>query len=241
MTCHEFDREIDEYVEGTLPPARVAAAEAHLATCSPCRAQATDFRALRAAVTNLETYSPPPHVWTRVAAQTRPSPGSRAGWLAGVFRVPAAAPWGVGWRSAAAAAVLLAAVTVGTWTSWREVSESSRVAQQASAPVQVDGGVPVEDVTQAISRVQEIVQNQSAVLPGETKAAYQAGIEDLDDASREARAILAEQPANEMAQQSLLDLLQSKLALLQEMVALINEMRQGNQEEAARIVSGLEK
>ena len=43
------------------------------------------------------------------------------------------------------------------------------------------------------------------------------------------------------AQQSLFEALQSKLTLLKDMVALINEMRKGNQQEAARIVSGMEQ
>jgi len=45
--------------------------------------------------------------------------------------------------------------------------------------------------------------------------------------------------AGEVAQESLFGALRSKVALLQETLTLINEMRKGNQEGAARIVSGL--
>jgi len=44
MTCFEYDLQIDDYVDGTLSGERVAALEAHLATCSRCRAVAADFR-----------------------------------------------------------------------------------------------------------------------------------------------------------------------------------------------------
>jgi CHASE3 domain sensor protein len=86
-----------------------------------------------------------------------------------------------------------------------------------------------------------IVRGGSSMLPRETRAAYQAGIDDIDSALDRPREVLAAEPSNEVAQQSLLELLQSKLTLLQEMIALINEMRKGNQEEAARIVSGMEQ
>jgi CHASE3 domain sensor protein len=92
-----------------------------------------------------------------------------------------------------------------------------------------------------ISHMEGIVRTSSSVLPGETQAAYQAGIDNIDSALDNPRAILADEPTNEGAQQTLFELLQSKLKLLQEMIALINEMRQGNQDEAARIVSGMEK
>jgi hypothetical protein len=42
-----------------------------------------------------------------------------------------------------------------------------------------------------------------------------------------------------VAQESLFGALRSKVALLQETLTLINVMRKGNQEGAARIVSGL--
>jgi anti-sigma factor RsiW len=63
MMSHEFDLEIDDYVDGTLPAARAVALEAHLAACSRCRALAADFRALRSAAAALELRMPPPRTW----------------------------------------------------------------------------------------------------------------------------------------------------------------------------------
>ena len=56
----------------------------------------------------------------------------------------------------------------------------------------------------------------------------------------QSRAALATAPTDNLAQQSLFEALRTKIALLEDMVALINEMRKGNQEGAARIVSGME-
>jgi hypothetical protein len=61
----------------------------------------------------------------------------------------------------------------------------------------------------------------------------------IDQAIGESRAALRTQPASELAQESLFEALRSKVTLLQDTVSLINEMRKGNQEGAARIVSGI--
>ena len=70
---------------------------------------------------------------------------------------------------------------------------------------------------------------------------YEASGALIDDAISKTSAALEREPSNLLAQQSLFEALRSKLALLQEMIALINEMRKGNQEGAARIVSGMDQ
>jgi hypothetical protein len=153
-------------------------------------------------------------------------------------------PWifrGHAWRLAGAAGVIVALLAGGTWLSWREVSDSRR-ASAVTAPETVNEattGDPAgveQAMRRQISHMEGLVRSESSVLPGETQAAYKEGISDIDNALG-----LAAGPSDEMAQQSLFELLQSKLALLQEMIALINEMRKGNQEEAARIVSEMEQ
>jgi anti-sigma factor RsiW len=235
MMSHEFDLEIDDYVDVTLPAARAVALEAHLAACSRCRALAADFRALRSAAAALELRMPPPRTWSRIAAgiAESPAPGAGLAWLSGLT-----------WRSAVATGLMVALLAGGTWVSWREVTDARR--QTATAAVRDAAGTPADSSVEQqmrtqISHMEGIVRTSSSVLPGETQAAYQAGIDNIDSALDNPRAILADEPTNEGAQQTLFELLQSKLKLLQEMIALINEMRQGNQDEAARIVSGMEK
>ena len=55
----------------------------------------------------------------------------------------------------------------------------------------------------------------------------------------ESRDALRIQPQSSLAQESLFEALRHKVALLQDTLALINEMRKGNEEGAARIISGL--
>jgi hypothetical protein len=239
MTGHHYDLEVGEYVDGTLAPARAAALEAHLATCARCQAMAADFRTLRHATSTLETLTPPPYVWTRIATEmTSANAGRRAAfaWL----------PADLTWRSAVAAGVMVAVLGAGSWLSWRQVTRSGEPNPVSHAQVVADdasagGHVEAAEAMQAqISSLQSIIRTDSAILPEETKAVFDAASSEIDDAIGQPRAVLDQEPSNQLARVSLFDALRSKLALLQEMIALINQMRQGNQDEAARIVSGMQ-
>jgi anti-sigma factor RsiW len=47
MTCRELIEILDEYVDATMPAARVAELEQHLAGCEACRAYLATYRATR--------------------------------------------------------------------------------------------------------------------------------------------------------------------------------------------------
>ena len=236
MTAHDCDTDIGGLIDGTLPRERTAEVEAHLAACGRCRALAADFRALRAAAASLERRNPPPQVWTRLAvAVAAPPAGRMPFWRA--WTAPGA------FRSAFAAAVLLALLTAGTWMAWRDVSQSrppapAQLAPGATAGADQDLGNAETTLRTEISHLEGLVD--PALLPQETKAAYEESGAVIDSAINAADTVRQNEPSNELAQQSLFEALRSKLTLLQEMLSLVNEMRKGNQEEAARIVSEME-
>ena len=68
MNCHQYELELGDYVDGTLSPQRVTAVEAHVNTCTRCRATVADFSVIRGAARTLEPQMPAAHVWTRLAA-----------------------------------------------------------------------------------------------------------------------------------------------------------------------------
>jgi anti-sigma factor RsiW len=237
MTCHEYESDLDDYVDRSLNAERTAAVDAHLAVCDTCRALVADLRTLRSVAGSLERRTPPPQVWTQIAARLHAD--------------TAAAPWWqglnpfAGWRPLLAGAVMLALITSATWFSWREVSDvqGARVEHTAGEGLSVpaSGLEATQALDTQIANLEGFVNASTEVLPGETKAAYQVNGAAIEHAIGENRAALESEPTNNLAQQSLFEALKSKLALLEDMVALINEMRKGNQEGAARIVSGMEQ
>jgi len=237
MNCHEYETDLGDYVDLSIAAARLGALEAHLAGCARCRALVADFRTLHTVAGSLERRTPPEHVWTRIAARVSEEAAPSAWW--NPF-----APRFLGWRPMLAGGALVALLAIGTWFSWREVStvQSARVdpavAQVAALPA--DRPDATQTLDSDIVQLEGFVNARAEMLPGETKAAYQVNDAAIEDVIGQSRAAIASEPTDHLARQSLLEALQSKLALLEDMVALINEMRKGNQEGAARIVSGME-
>lgn len=240
MSCQEHEVLIGDAVDGTLDEASRQRLDAHLAVCEACRQMADDFSVIRSTSLALERPVPSPQVWRRIAAAVE---GDRRGRRFFGLHLPA-------WPQLAAAAVAIVLVAGIGWMAWRDL-----------APVagpEPDGQIAVTDLTDtdpqpvdvelklaeaqyvtAISGLETITKTSSTELDPETADVLQANLMVIDEAIGESRAALQEEPASELAQDSLFEALRNKVALLQDAVSLINEMRKGNQEGAARIVSGL--
>jgi hypothetical protein len=94
-------------------------------------------------------------------------------------------------------------------------------------------------LTTTIEGLERIAATDRTALDMETADVLKANLTVLDGAIGESREALKKEPENDVAQESLFEALRNKVALLQDTIALINEMRKGNQDGAARIVSGL--
>ena len=244
MNCHQYEADLGDYVDRSIPASRAGALDVHLAGCAQCRALVADFRTLQTVAGSLERRTPPEQVWTKIAAAINQEPPPRAWWN------PFAAPF-LGWRPMLAAGVVVALLAVGTWFSWREVShvQTARIAPNDASSATISDPVasltveridPTQEMDSQIVRLEGFVNAGAAMLPGETKTAYHVNDAAIEDVIGQSRAALATAPTDNLAQQSLFEALRTKIALLEDMVALINEMRKGNQEGAARIVSGME-
>jgi anti-sigma factor RsiW len=220
MNCERYDDLLDDYVDGVRATdhgsdERFAAFERHLAACVRCQALVADLTGIRLAASTLEQHIPPPGLWARIASSIDEQ--QRQPWwqrqLGGAFSawVPAAA--------AASIAVLLAAVVWGVWQQRRVETP-----QQVAAPLSDPESVPAEQhYEQAIAGLQQLADAQNAALDPETRAVLTKNLAVIDQAINESRAALAQEPASTLAQESLLDALETKVALLQDTVALASD------------------
>ena len=232
MSCRDFDAQIGDYVDGAMDEAQRASFESHLATCAECRAVVADFTVIRAASLSLEPQVPPQHVWPRLSAAIEAEPGPLFGF----------GPW---WRTFAPVAAMAILVAALSWTAAQlTVVPAERLARSAPAtqtePVSIlaEYQLAERDLSNTIEGLERIATDRTA-LDMETADVLKANLTVLDGAIGESREALKKEPENDVAQESLFEALRNKVALLQDTIALINEMRKGNQEGAARIVSGL--
>ncbi len=233
MSCQDYEAQIGEYVDGAMDEAERASFESHLSTCASCRAVVADFTVIRAASLSLEPRVPPPHVWHKVSAAIDAEPKSFFG-MGGTW-----------WRAFAPVAAMAVLVASLTWTGAQlAVAPGERpatapaLAQNEPVSIEAQYQLAERDLTKTIEGLEQIADDRSA-LDMETADVLKANMTVLDGAIGESREALKKEPENDVAQESLFEALRNKVALLQDTIALINEMRKGNQEGAARIVSGL--
>jgi hypothetical protein len=222
MNCELYDDLLTEYVDGVRAAdrqgdARFAAFERHLAQCGRCQMVVADFTAIREAASALDEHVPPPRLWAKIASaietqQLRP-------WWQRPF-AGATSPW-----VPIAAAALLAILTGGaSWIAWRQAAVETPQ-QQASAPSS-DTALPLpadQHYEEAIAGLQRLADAQNASLDPKTRAVLTANLAVIDRAINESRAALAQEPASALAQESLLEALDTKVALLQDTVALASD------------------
>ena len=233
MSCQEYEAQIGDYIDGTMDEARRASFESHLTTCASCQAIVTDFTVIRAASLSLEPQVPPAHVWRKLSAAIEAEPKPLLGF---------GAPW---WRTLAPVAAMAVLVASLTWTAAQlTVAPREHLTRLAPATASEQVSILAEyqvaerNLTNTIEGLERIASDRTA-LDMETADVLKANLTVLDGAIGESREALKKEPENDVAQESLFEALRNKVALLQDTIALINEMRKGNQEGAARIVSGL--
>ena len=243
MNCG-YEHQIDDAIDGTLPPADAAAFEAHLPGCDSCSSFLADMRAIRTTADVLERHAPPPAVWTRIEQQIRQERRSASTTASGWSwrRLPAS-------QLLSAAAVLVVLISGAVWLALRlvtdaPVDQATTVQPGERTPdpaliqnVETQLNLAEEHYSNAIAGLEAIASADQGALDPQTAEVLQTNLTVIDAAIGESRAALLAEPASELAQQSLFSALQSKVTLLQDTIALINEMRKGNEEGAARIVS----
>lgn len=191
MNCDQYDDLLGDYVDGIRHPEF----ERHLAACARCQALVADLTSIRRTAATLEEQLPPPRLWARIAASLEEKPRRS-----------------IAWMPVAVAASLALVIAGATWLAWRQ--SPAETPQQATA-------IPADaHYEQAIANLQQAADAQNAALDPMTREVLRRNLAVIDHAIDESRAALANEPANAVAQESLMDALDTKVALLQDAVEL---------------------
>ena len=210
MTCHLCEDLLDDYVDGVGTAdhrrgERFAALRLHLGECARCQAIAADLASIRAAASSLDEHVPPPRLWAKIASSIDEQ--QRQPWwqrqLGGAFSA---------WVPAAVGTSIALLLIAGAWEAWKETAESG------PQPVPAE-----QHYEQAIAGLQQLADAQNAALDPATRAVLTQNLAVIDRAINESRAALVQEPASTLAQESLLDALETKVALLQDTVALASD------------------
>lgn len=228
MTDHPGEA-LSAYLDDALDTAGRAAVESHLIACDDCRGVVDNLRQLRtrARVWSGEDQAPASDLWAGVADRLEArSSGARV--LPWYRR-----RWSVGIAELAVAASLVAAVTAGVM--WRRGPTTAPAVDAGPAPVLAQSepeGTPDGAITAvsfadaqfdaAVADLERVLRDQRDQLNPRTVLVLERNLQIIDDAIREARAALEDDPANALLNAHLASARQRKLNLLRR-AALITE------------------
>ncbi len=215
MNCLEARRRLDDYEDGLLTEAELHEIEIHLAGCAECRAEAARLRALiRTASAAPREMDPPRDLWPGIAERlalgsARPD----------VRRPRRFFAHPVALAAAAAVAVALGTVVV-RWTPEPGPAPSgvpvAVAAHGSDAHVQAAEG----DYIRATSQLMGALDARRSSLSPETRKAVDENLRVIDDALKQVRDALDEDPGNQQLARMLASTHQKKLDLLLRLLKL---------------------
>ena len=213
MTRHPDESAINDWVDGTLDPARQLDVERHMAACDRCRHDADSLRSVLRSMQALpREIEPPAAVRSRIRARIDDAPVQ--------FDVHSGTPAVPRWydrslRSLrtplAAAAVLLIAIT-GTLTT--VVVRNDGAVQPDATLVDSQFASVEARYRQATQELEALLREVRAALPDGTERLLDHDLAVLDAALAEARTALALDPGNATLTSILFASYEKKLELL---------------------------
>jgi anti-sigma factor RsiW len=186
MTCDQFDRQLDAYLDRTLDAERRREMDDHLEGCAACRAALAETRLVLSEAAGLpKSITPPRSLWPDISGRLAPRGG---------VRPPRSIAWRR-WAPLAAAAVLL--VTVTALVTFRLARPGAPGSVPAtSTQRQVVGFAADREYVLAAEDLERVLAEGRDKLSPATVAVIQRNLALIDAAIAEARAALEADPAN---------------------------------------------
>lgn len=237
FSCEQFDAALSDYLENAIDPAERAAFEAHVATCSRCRALLADLSAITAAAAALPDLEPSRDLWPAIAQRITapvvalPDAAARRGSRSSVR------PWYLAPASLAAAAAVLVAVTASVTLLATHSGRTPAVAVVQPNDTQLDIPAPAARVSNAsgtkpnavsvqevyageIAELDSIVRDRQSHLDTATVAVIEKNLRIIDQAIAQSRTALARDPNSRFLHSQLNDALNQKIVLLRTVALL---------------------
>jgi anti-sigma factor RsiW len=234
MTHEEILELLDDYVGGEMAPRQERDVRRHLMQCDDCRAEETSLRALLDEAAALpEAIAPPRDLWQDIAPrlQARGAAGPVPERVEEVRTIGPRPMRPLPWWMLAAASIALVVTTsfltmrfsgAGRETPATLATQSAQPpARITNPPTALASFAPAEqEYEKAIADLQMVLRTQRGTLAPQTVAALEANLRIIDQAIRESREALAQDPNSPELAKMLTDAYDTKLSVLRRAVSL---------------------
>ena len=213
---HEVIRHLlDDYVTGELTEDARAPVADHIAVCAICAAEVESLNKILARAADLpKSIDPPAEAWSNIHAAIERDKAA----VAGHHISSAPGLWRRPYVLAAAAVLLVVLSSAGTavYMSARSGSRSAANNQASGATSATLAAFTIEEnnYLRNVALLQDILDQQEALLAPETVAQLKASLRTIDEAILEARNALARDPANKMLIEMLSGTYRQKMDLM---------------------------
>jgi len=210
---------LSEYLDGELPVAERAALEAHLESCSDCRAILAGLRRVAARAHSMELQAPRHDLWPGIARRIGATPARDT---------PAGRRWSFSLPELAAAAVVLMTLSGGAvWIN------RSNISAPAIAPVATGSGLPTptpaihanrsaaQSYAAAVADLEQVLAGGRGQLDSTTVRVIEQNLAVIDRAIAQAQRALNADPANLYLNTHLAETMRRKLDLLRQAATLV--------------------
>ena len=201
---HEVIRHLlDDYVTGELSEDARAPVAEHVSICAICSAEVESLRRILERAMELpKSIDPPAEAWSNIRSailRDEKVAASPASGIGGAF-------WRVPWVMAAAAAVVVAALSstiTALYLNSRVASRTASTAIGSSTEIATPESLAAFTIEEnnylrQASMLQDLLDQQESSLAPETVAQLKTSLRTIDEAIAEARSALARDPSNKL-------------------------------------------
>ena len=224
MTDHLTWETLNDFVDGLLPAAASATAEAHVRGCAACARALAELRATVVAARELpHNVTPPDELWSDVRATIEARKVAHL--PSGAARPRARGWWMTPGRLAAAAVVLIAATASVTGVIMNSRSPAATIGGVQPAPTLPVSWQSSERAFQAsVLELREQLEVLHDKLSPETIVVVERALATIDLAIAEGREALLRDPANAALSELLASNYRQKIELLRRMTQLASSI-----------------
>jgi hypothetical protein len=194
-----------------------AALEAHATSCPVCAEEVRAWKALSTAAAQLRDYRESPELWARIASslqEGKPAPGGLGFWE----RLARARDVSLGWRTAMAAALVLALAASGLYVVRNRPTENPGQSRLLKNSALAEVERTERDYMKAIDRLATEAKPELDSPSTPLMASYKEKLIVLDSAIDELRMEAGRNPSNAHLRYELLAMYQEKQETLQEVL-----------------------
>jgi len=216
MRCAEYQEQLSEYIDGSLELGEQTRIEHHLAQCESCRIVRDDLLQIVHFSNQLPLQVPPASLWSRIQQDIEyEAPPTVLSKLRTFWTRAFGEPFSLSMPKLALSVAAAVFLTVASIAVIRWYPTPNQPVQQDSASPTVVSTVDMRLIEDQVNRLTETVEKRKDSWDPEIRESYEKNLYYINQSLVECRHQLNDNPADDVAQELMLNAYREKVRLLE--------------------------